>query len=293
VVGGFIGTLVSALAIFLVIALVWPDFFRLVGLGPLTDWLATRAGRRIWTLVPMVFALMMANLVQQGYTRAARKGRSPFGRPTDDSLGAGPRTLEAGGWKGGVETGARAPRWLLSLDTGRTGSSESTRLRAAVAPRRDFHLALMPQSGIIKVMTSPRIGGFLLGLGRNSAFGTPQEEAQRRAMDELSFIVGPAIELGEPEFDHAFLIKSDDEGAARALLGDLRGPLLALRRPDRWWQLTLTSSVAEGRGMLEYSESGVVRDAPRLDAVQQVMTRMLERLASQGLIAEAGPSSNA
>jgi hypothetical protein len=268
---------------------VWPDFFRLVGLGPLADWLRTPAGRRIWTLVPMWFALMMANVIQKAY---ARGGFTPFARVTAGRVATEPRAPEAGAWKGGIEARTRAQRWLLTLDTGREGSSETTRLRAAVTPRRDFHLAILPQSGILKVMTSPRVGGFLLGLGRNSAFGTPEEEAHRRAMDELSFVVGPAIELGEPEFDHAFLIKSDDEGAARVLLGDLRGPLLALRRPDRWWQLTLTSSVAGGRGLLEYSENGVVRDAQRLDAVQQAMTLMLERLASQGVIAEASPSSN-
>ena len=103
----------------------------------------------------------------------------------------------------------------------------------------------------------------------------------------------PRVNLGltEPEFDRAFLIKCDDEGAARALLGDLRGPLLALHRPDRWWQLTLMSSVADGRGLLEYREGGLVRDAARLEAVQQAMTRMLELLAAAGIIAEAGPTS--
>lgn len=292
-VSGLIGSLVSALGIFLAIALVRPDFFRLVGLGPLADWLGTPAGRRIWALVPMWFALMMANVIQKAYARGTiRKGWTPLARETGGRIVTAADAPESGAWTDSPEVRARAQRWLLTLDTERQRSNETTRLRAAVTPRRDFHLAIMPQSRILKAMTSPRIGRFLLRLGRDAAAGTSGDEAQRESMEELAFVVGPSIELGEPEFDHAFLIKSDAEGTARAVLGDLRGPLLALRRPGRWWQLTLTSSVANGRGMLEYREGGVVRDPARLEAVRLAMIRLLERLAADGIVAEAGPPSN-
>jgi hypothetical protein len=205
----------------------------------------------------------------------------------------GSRTIEAPTWTPGGAVRGRAQRWLLTLDTVRERSNESTRVRCAVVPRRDLHFALLPQNRIVKAMTSPRIGGFLLGLGRAaSASGGHEDEARRRALDEVSFIMGPDIELGEPEFDRAFLLKSDDEATVRALFGDLRGVVLALRRPGSWWQISLAASVAGRTGMLEYLESGAVRDAARLEAVQQAMIRLLEYLAAGGFIAEDSPPSN-
>ena len=67
----------------------------------------------------------------------------------------------------GGEVRTRVRRWLLTLDTVRERSSSvSTRLRCAVVPRRDLHFALLPQNPVLKAMTSPRVGGFLLGLGQ-------------------------------------------------------------------------------------------------------------------------------
>jgi hypothetical protein len=145
----------------------------------------------------------------------------------------------------------------------------------------------------MKALSSPRVGGFLLALGEKTAVRGPDDQARHRALEEVGFMVGPAVELGEPEFDGAFLIKSDDADGARALLGSQRGTLLALRRPGSWWQLTLIASVTTGTGQLEYRENGVVSDAARLAAVRQAMIPMLEALAASGIIAAESPASNA
>jgi len=287
------GGLAGALGILLSVAWVWPDVFRLLHLGWLADWIGASTAHRMTLMIPITITFVMAQVLQQRRTLAAtRQAWTPFARASGGQVEAVPRRLEAGAWTGGLEVHARAQRWLLTLDTTTDHSDPSTRLRCAVIPRRDFHLAVMPQNRVLKALTSPRIGGFLLGLGAKAAAGSPDEAARRHAMEELAFVVGPAIEIGEPEFDQAFLTKSDDATAARALLGDLRGPLLALRRPGTWWQLSLTAAVADGRGLLEYRESGVVRDAARLEAAQQVLIRMLQHLAEAGFIAEDSPASN-
>jgi hypothetical protein len=293
--GQVVGGIAGGLGIFLCAAWLYPDVFRLLHAGWLADWLCASAGHRMWMMLPMSVTFIIAHAVQQRRTLAAtREAWTPFARASGGQVATAPRRLEAGAWTGGLQVRTGAQRWLLTLDTVPERSDESTRLRCAVTPRRDLHFALMPQNRVIQAMTSPRIGGFLLGLGRAaSARDGPENEARRRALDQVSFLMGPDVELGEPEFDRAFLLKSDDEAAVRALFGDLRGMVLQLRRPGSWWQISLGAPASGGAGMLEFIESGVVRDAARLEAVQQVMIRILEYLAAAGFIAEDSPASNA
>jgi hypothetical protein len=288
---GPIGMLMGLLGLALPLAWVWPDVFRHLGLSGLSDWLG--AGRhRILMLVPIWMALMVSYGVQRMFSRVAtQQAWQPFAAASGGEVVTRPLTIEAGVWKGGVEVRSRARGWLLTLDTARDRSDVSTRLSCAVSPRRNFHFALMPQSRVLKVLSSPRVGGFLLALGEKAAAAEPEAAARRLVQEEMGFIVGPPVELGEPEFDGAFLLKSDDADAARDFFGDQRGALLALRRPGSWWQLTLTASVTNGTGQLEYRESGLVRDAARLEAVRQAMIGMLDRLAANGIIAAESPAS--
>lgn len=291
---GLAGHLAGLLGAFMILAWMWPDVLRHVGLARIADWLEASGGRHRWMLMPLGFMLMGISGIRTRPAGTSRPGTPP---PSASEPGGrvaiAPHTVEPEARQPGTAVRARAQRWLLALDTPRQRSNESTRLRCAVVTRRDLHFALMPQNRMIKAMTSPRIGGFLLGLGRaSSTSGGPQNQARQRALDEMSFLVGEPVELGEPEFDHAFLLKSDDPAAARALFGGLRGVVLALRRPASWWQISLTASVAGGIGMLEFLESGVVRDAARLEAAQQAMIRILESLLAGGFIAEGSPSSN-
>ncbi len=275
----------------LLVAWLWPGAFRQLGWGRLSDWLEAGA-HRVTMLVPIWLAMMASYGVQRRFSRAATPRPSGWFATVTHAAGViGATTLEAGPRGPGVETrGTR--RWLLTLDTVNDASTPRTRVRCAVAPRRDFHFALLPQSGALRVLTSPRVGGFLLSLGRSAYVAPSADQARRHALEEAAFMVGPPIELGEPEFDHAFLLKSDDAEAARSLFGHQRGWLLALRRPGSGWQLTLAASVQDGTGQLEFRESGLVRDAARLEAVQQAMIRVLEELAARGFIGEDRAASN-
>lgn len=288
--GSLIGILLSITGMLLPIAWLWPGVFRQLGFGPLSDWLEA-GGHRVTMLVPVWLTMLIGYGLQRQRSRAAlQRAWTPFAAAPDGQVVSGTSTLEAGVGRPRVEA-RRGQRWLLTLDTVRDRSTASTRLRCAVAPRRDFHFLLMPQSRVLRALSSPRIGGFLLMLGRNAVIGAPADQARDRALEEAAFVVGPPIGLGEPGFDHAFLLKSDDADAARAFFGDQRGNLLVLSRPGSWWQLSLAASVANGTGQLEYRESGEVRDAARLDAVQQAMTRVLEGLAAGGFIAADSPAS--
>jgi len=290
---GLAGHLVGLLGMFLIVAWVWPDVFRHIRLGRIADWLEASGGHRMWIMLPMWITFMAGYGIRVRRTPAAtQEARTPFAGAAGGRVVTGRVKVEAGAGIPGVEVRTRSKRWLLTLDTVRERSNQSTRLRCTVVPRRDFHFALLPQNRILKAMTSPRVGGFLLELGRAAnASGSPEAEARREARQELSFLMGAPIELGEPEFDHAFLLKGDDEAAVRALFGGLRGVVLELRRPGSWWQISFTAAAAGRTGVLEFLESGVVRDAARLEAVHQAMTRMLETLAAGGFIAEDSASS--
>ncbi len=289
---GLAGALVGLGGLLLPLAWLWPGVFRHLGLPGLSNWLEAGPHRFVM-LVPIWITIMVA----YGFKRArlgveTPKAWAPFAAATGGELKTGPARLEAGGWRGGLEVRERVQRWLLTLDTLREGSEENTRLRCVVVPRRDFQFALMPQNRMVRALASPRVGGFLIALTRNAAAQAPSEAAQRQLHDVESLMLGEVVELGEPEFDHAFVVKSDDPAVARALFNAQRGPLLKLRRPGSWWQLTLVGSVATGTAQLEYRESGVVRDAARLDAIRDAMVRVLETLAGAGLIGQDGPASN-
>lgn len=295
---GVVGTLVGSLAGLLGLALaagwIWPELFRHLHLGPVARWLEASNGHRLLAMLGIWVAFILGHGTARLRARdATGKAWAPFAAASGGQVVSGPATVAAGERRDGLEVRTHARRWLLTLDTTRDHSSEATRMRCSVAPRRDFHFALLPQHALLRAVTSPRVGGFLLALGRSAGGGGPGDDAARRALDEMSFIVGAPIQLGEPEFDRAFLIKSDDEAAVRALLGDLRGELLGLRRTDGAWQMTLAASLARGSGELEYREPGIVRDAARLEAVRQTMTHVLEHLAAAGIVTEAGPASNA
>ena len=285
--------LLSLLWLVVPLVWVWPAAFRHLGLGAVSDWLEA-GGHRMVVLVPFWLLSMIGFTLIGSRSRAAiRQAWQAFAATNGGEVVTRPMRLEAGAWKGGVEVRTRARGWLLVLDSTRDRSNAYTRLSCAVSPRRDFHFALFPQSRVMKALSSPRVGGFLLALGEKAAAQVPEDQARHRALEEVGFMVGPAVELGEPEFDGAFLLKSDDANGARALFGSQRGTLLALRRPGSWWQLTLIASVTNGTGQLEYRENGVVRDAARLEAVRQAMIRVLELLAASGVIAAESPASNA
>ena len=287
-----LGGLLGIAGALLPIAWLWPGVFRQLGWGRLSDWLEA-GGHRLTLLMPIWVTMMIGYGLQRRFSRAATKPAwTPFETAPGGPVVTGTSMLNAAARRPGSEARAHTPRWLLTLDTVRERSNVSTRLRCAVAPRRDFHFALMPQSRVLRALSSPRIGGFLLALGRNAEVAAPVDPARHHALEEAAFIMGPPVELGEPEFDHAFLLKSDDAAAAQAFFGDQRGHLLALRRPGSWWQLTLVASVADGSGQLEYRVSGEVRDAARLGAVQQAMTRTLEGLAAGGFIGQDSPAPN-
>ena len=289
---GLAGALVGLGGILLPLAWVWPGVFRHLGLPGLSDWLAGGTHRFVM-LVPIWIAIMVAYGLQRSRLQVeTRKAWAPFAAATGGELRSGPARLEAGAWRGGLEVRGRVQRWLLTLDTLRERSEESTRLRCAVVPRREFQFVLMPQNRMVRALASPRVGRFLLALGRNAAASAPSEAAQRQLQALESLMLGEVVELGEPEFDRAFMVKSDDPAAARALFNAQRGPLLELRRPGSWWQLTLVGSAAAGTAQLEYRESGVVRDAARLDAIRDAMVNVLETLAGDGLIGQDGPASN-
>ena len=293
---GPIGLLLILVGMLLPLAWLWPDMFRHVGLGWLSDWLEA-GGHRMTMMVPIWFTVMLSYGFRRHRSRAAMRPALPqsgtsYAATSGRWTASGAITRAAGAPRPGSEVRPRAQHWLFTLDTLNEGSTGRTRLRCAVVPRRDFHFALLPQNRVLRALTSPKVGGFLLSLGQSAHAAASEEPARRHALEAAAFMVSPPIELGEPEFDHAFLLKSDDPAAARALFGDQRGPLLALCRPNGGWQLMFMASVADASGQLEFCDAGMVRDAARLDAVQQAMTRMLDGLAAGGFITADSPASN-
>ena len=274
---------------------IWPGFLARVGMAPLAHWLDAVPARRFILFVPMVAFSIAAATLQRGVARGrTRSAWAPLASAPGARMVEGASTLDHGEIVGGLEVRTQVRSWLLTLDTVSDGSSPATRLRAKVVPLRPLTLLVCPQNRLFRAFTSPAVGGFLLKLGRAGPAETGEREVVRQhALDQLGFMVGAEIPLGDPEFDHALMLKGSDEDAVKRLAAGMRAPLLALAPSRNFWSVTLASDPTLGVGGLEFRESGVVRDAARLGAARDQLAGLLERLAADGVIAERPPAPEA
>ncbi len=118
---------------------------------------------------------------------------------------------------------------------------------------------------------------------------------RRGFFSELGKLLGMQdVEIGDPEFDDAFIIKGNDEQKLRMLFASPRIRQLTERqatiyltvRDDEGW---FRSRFPEGVDELYFRVYGVIRDLERLKALYDLFAEVLDRLCKIGSAYEDDP----
>jgi hypothetical protein len=177
---------------------------------------------------------------------------------------AGAEFVEGGFWKGS-KVQAHVGPWTVTLDayTVHTGHAHFTYTR----------------------MRAPYVNpeGLRFTVYRNGLFS------------ELGKLLGMQdIEVGDPEFDEAFIIKGTDESRVRELFADQEVRSLMLGQPqirlevkdsEGWFGQSFPEDVDE----LHFQVVGVIKDVDRLKALFDLFAAVLDRLVRTGLAYEREP----
>jgi hypothetical protein len=166
----------------------------------------------------------------------------------------GAEFVDGGFWKG-VKVQAHPGPWTVTLDTFTESSGESsvtyTRVRAPYVNPDGFRFTIHRK-------------GFFSGLGR--LLGVQD------------------IEVGDPEFDEAFVVKGNDETKVRDLLSapEVRRLIraqpqvrLEVKGSEGWFG----SGSPEGVDLLQFEAVGVIKDIDRLKALFELFGTVLDRLS--------------
>ena len=177
----------------------------------------------------------------------------------------GARFEERGSWKGGSRVTAEVGEWTVTLDCYTVQTAEVyityTRLRAPFVNPDGFRFSVRPQ-------------GFMDGLGR---------------MLGLQY-----VEIGHPEFDRAFVVKSKDEHQVRRLLElrRLRELLMAdprvclsVKDDEGWFGAKFPDGVDE----LCFTVVGEEKDIAKLKAFYDLFAETLHSLCHIGSAYEQDP----
>lgn len=178
--------------------------------------------------------------------------------------GIGAQYVDGGFWRGDKVVAEHGP-WTITLDTYTVSNGKSsttyTRLRAPYVSAGGFHFTIYRKS-----IFSPI--GKLLGM--------------------------QDIEIGDPLFDDAFIIKSNGEAAVRRLLASPRLRALISAQPSIYFSVKddegwFGTQFPEGVDELYFQVMGVIRDVERLEKLYELFAATLEELCRLRLAREQTP----
>ncbi len=176
----------------------------------------------------------------------------------------GAEFVEGGFWKGN-KVQAHVGPWTVTLDTYTDSSGETsttyTRMRGPYVNPDGFRFTIYRKS-------------LFSGLGK---------------------LLGMQdIEVGDPEFDEAFVIKGNDEARVVTLFSDTEIRRLLLAQPkvrlevkdsEGWFGPRFPEDVDE----LRFQVVGVIKDVERLKALFELFAAVLDRLCRIGSAYKQGP----
>ncbi len=170
----------------------------------------------------------------------------------------GAEFIEGGFWAStGSEVQAHVGPWIVTLDVGKSdedGKSPVTRLRAPYVNPEGFRFTIYRKSVFSDL-------GKLLGM--------------------------QDIEVGDPEFDEAFIIKGNDEGKVcglfanpkiRQMIQDQPKIRLDVKDSEGWFGPKFPEDVDE----LRFQVVGVIKDVDRLKSLFDLFATVLDQLCRIG-----------
>ena len=177
-------------------------------------------------------------------------------RQLSEEIGA--EVVQGGFWKGGSKVQAHVGPWTVTLDTYTVSSGHShvtyTRMRAPYVNPESFRFTIYRK-------------GFVSDLGK---------------------ILGMQdIEVGDPEFDEAFIIKGNDEGKVCGLFADPKIRKMIQYQPkirldvkdsEGWFGPKFPENVDE----LHFQVVGVIKDIETLKSLFDLFAALLDQLCKIG-----------
>lgn len=172
--------------------------------------------------------------------------------------------IEGGFWKGS-KVEVHHKQWTVTLDTYSESQGENnatyTRMRAPFVNKDGFRFTIY-RRGLFSDL------GKLLGM--------------------------QDVEIGEPEFDDAYIIKGNDEDKLRRLFANPRIRQLIEQQPrihllvrdDEGW---FKNKFPEGVDELYFREIGIIKDIERLKALYDLFAEVLDHLCKIGSAYEDNP----
>lgn len=173
--------------------------------------------------------------------------------------------IDGGLWKGSSKVQAQFGPWTVTLDTYTVHTGHAhftyTRIRAPYVNPEGLRFTVYRKGLFSEV-------GKLLGM--------------------------QDIEVGDPEFDEAFIVKGTDEAKVRELFADPEVRSLLLAQPqirlevkdsEGWFGPSFPEDVDE----LPFQVTGVIKEADRLKALFDLFASVLDRLCRIGSAYEQEP----
>jgi hypothetical protein len=189
-------------------------------------------------------------------------GKDEIWRRLSQEIGAD--FVDGGFWKGHKVQSAVGP-WTVTLDTYTVSTGHShityTRLRAPYVNPEGFRFTVYRK-------------GLFSGLGK---------------------LLGMQdIEVGDTEFDEAFIVKGNDESRVQELFGDPRVRALVQTQPQIRLKVKDSEgwfgpSFPEGVDELYFEVVGVIKDVDRLKALFDLFAAVLDRLCRMGSADKQAP----
>jgi len=176
----------------------------------------------------------------------------------------GAHYVEGGFWKGDKVEATHGP-WTITLDTYRVSDGKTsvvyTRMRAPFVDSGGFRFTVYRK-------------GFFSGIGK--FFGMQD------------------IEIGDPAFDEAFIVKGNDELKLREVLGNSKIRELIDRQPQIYFAIKddegfFGSRFPEGVDELYFQVLGVVKDVERLKLLYGLFSETLDQLCRIGSATQDSP----
>lgn len=176
----------------------------------------------------------------------------------------GANYVDGGRWKGD-KVHAQIKQWTVTLDTYTVSTGKThmtfTRFRAPYVNADGFRFKIYRQ-------------GFFSGMGK--ALGMRD------------------VEIGEPQFDEAFIIQGNDEAKLKQLFANAKIRALITAQPDLTFEIKddegwFSTHFPEGVDELVFFEPGLITDVERLKQIYELFAEVLHHLCRIGSAYENDP----
>lgn len=291
----FIHTVLGLIAVCAIALAVWPGLLAAVAPGVGLERFGGTTPFRLLAFVTFAVAMGLRFLINPGKQRSRTSlAWEQFATQAGGVFTNERRKLTASGWEGGP-TARWASRGVTVSLSGCTDSSRNhhTRFRADVRLVRPFQFHLMPENLVTKAHFSPQLWDVVLAGVKSPAGQGKAADAQALLAERMAFMAEKEILIGDPLFDKAFLVKSDNPSQAREFFSDA-GVSLRLREMNerlKSWQMSFVVSRLPDAYQLTLELPGSVREAEALESGRQVIEAAIGCIADRGMLAVSDPKA--